>query len=99
MSRNVELHLHTDAYYSGIGDGAQTVVEAIDEASKKGATAVAITDHGNCANWIDFYNYATGGKVDHTTLKSKGLNTVKPIFGVEAYIAKSEHIVEEEFAG
>ncbi len=93
---NVELHLHTDAYYKGIGDGAQTVVEAIDIASKRGATAVAITDHGNCANWIDFFNYANGKEVDHQELGKKGLNTVKPILGVEAYIAYPEHLIEDK---
>lgn len=93
---NVELHLHTDAYYKGIGDGAQTVVEAIDTASKRGATAVAITDHGNCANWIDFFNYANGKEVDHQELGKKGLNTVKPILGVEAYIAYPEHLIEDK---
>ena len=96
MEKNVELHLHTDAYFSGIGDGSQTVVEAIDNASRLGATSVAITDHGNCANWVDFFNYARGEKVDHTTLKSKGLSPVKPILGVEAYIAYPEHLIEDK---
>lgn len=92
---NVELHLHTDAYYTGIGDGAQTVIQAIDIASRKGATAIAITDHGNCANWTDFFNYANGEEVDHQTLASKGLNKVKPILGVEAYINKAENLTGE----
>lgn len=92
---NVELHLHTDAYYAGIGDGAQTVIQAIDIASRKGATAIAITDHGNCANWTDFFNYANGEEVDHQTLASKGLNKVKPILGVEAYINKAENLTGE----
>lgn len=94
--QNVELHLHTDAYYNGIGDGAQTVVEAIDAASRAGATAVAITDHGNCANWVDFFNYANGKKVDHQELGKKGLNKVKPILGVEAYITKDEKLLENK---
>ncbi len=89
---NVELHLHTDAYYTGIGDGAQTVIQAIDIASKRGATAIAITDHGNCANWTDFFNYANGEEVDHQTLAAKGLNKIKPILGLEAYISKSESL-------
>lgn len=92
---NVELHLHTDAYFSGIGDGAQTVVQAVDIASKKGATAIAITDHGNCANWTDFFNYATGGELEHTTLEKKGLSPVKPILGTEAYIKKEEFLAPE----
>ncbi len=92
---NAELHLHTDAYYNGIGDGAQTVIEAIDQASIRGSTAVAITDHGNCANWVDFFNYARGKEVDHQTLEKKGLKPVKPILGVEAYIAEKETLLEE----
>ncbi len=95
-SRNNELHLHTDAYYNGMGDGAQTVVQAVDAGIKKGATAIAITDHGNCANWVDFFNYCRGDEVDHQTLGKKGLEPVKPILGVEAYIAKSETLLETE---
>lgn len=90
--KNVELHAHSDAYYNGSGDGAQTVVEMLDTASRNGATAMAITDHGNAVNWIDFYNYARGGEVDHTSLKKKGLNLVKPILGIEAYVALDENI-------
>lgn len=93
---NNELHLHTDAYYNGMGDGAQTVVQAVDAAVKKGATAVAITDHGNCANWVDFYNYCRGDEVDHQTLGKKGFEPVKPILGVEAYIGKPETLLSEK---
>lgn len=67
---NNHLHVHTDA---SLADGGQTVKEALDAAKANGATAMAITDHGLCTNWLDFYNYA----------KSIG---IKPILGVEAYI-------------
>ena len=93
---NVELHLHTDAYYNGIGDGAQTVVQAIDVAAKNNATAIAITDHGNCANWTDFFAYANGEEVDHQTLAKKGLKSVKPILGKENYVKKEEKLIRKE---
>ena len=92
---NVELHLHTDAYYKGIGDGAQTVTQAVDIASKRGATAIAMTDHGNCVNWTDFFNYARGGEVNHQTLEKKGLNLIKPILGIEDYERRMECLISD----
>lgn len=81
--KNNELHLHTDA---SLADGAQTVTEAVDAAIEAGAEAVAITDHGVCANWVDFYNYCNGEEVDHKVATRK----IKPILGVEAYIVDEE---------
>lgn len=78
---NNELHLHTDA---SLADGAQTVCEAVDAAIECGATAVAITDHGVCANWLDFFNYCNGMEVNHKVAE----RTVKPILGVEAYMVE-----------
>lgn len=89
MYSNNELHTHTDA---SLGDGGQTVCELIDEAIEKGATAVAITDHGVCTNWIDFYNYCNGDEVNHKVAAKK----IKPILGVEAYITRSFAIASEE---
>lgn len=78
---NNELHLHTDA---SVSDGAQTVCESVDAAIACGATAVAITDHGVCTNWIDFYNYCKGSEVNHKIASKQ----VKPILGVEAYLVE-----------
>lgn len=79
--KNNELHLHTDA---SLSDGAQTVCEAVDAAIACGAEAVAITDHGVCANWLDFLNYCNGMEVNHKAAERK----IKGILGVEAYIVE-----------
>lgn len=78
------LHAHSDAYYSGMGDGSQTLFEYVQVAIEKGATAIALTDHGNCTNLVDFYLYCKGKEADHKQLP-EGV-TIKPILGVEAYI-------------
>lgn len=66
------LHLHTQ--YS-ILDGATPIPEIANKAAKDGMEAVAITDHGNMY----------GAKLFHKLLNKKG---IKPILGVEAYVAR-----------
>jgi len=87
IETNTELHCHTDAYANiGIGDGAQSVTELVNVAIEKGAVACAVTDHGNCVNWLDFYNYCNGDETsDHKKLP-KEQAPIKPILGVEAYV-------------
>ena len=67
---NNMLHCHTE---NSLADGAQTVEQMIDKAIENKATAVAITDHGVAAGWLDAMDYG----------KEKG---IKVIPGVEAYI-------------
>jgi DNA polymerase III subunit alpha len=67
----VHLHLHTE--YSLL-DGACRVDELVDQASKLGMKALAITDHGNMFGAVTFYDAA----------KAKG---IKPIIGCEIYVA------------
>ncbi|HMK10172.1 MAG TPA: DNA polymerase III subunit alpha, partial [Acidimicrobiales bacterium] len=67
----VHLHLHTE--FSML-DGAARVSEVIDAAVADGQPAVGITDHGNMYGVLDFY------KACH----ERG---VKPIIGMEAYMA------------
>ena len=71
----VHLHLHTE--YSLL-DGAVRMKELMEKAAEFGMPAVAITDHGNLHGAIDFYQAA----------KAAG---IKPIIGVEAYIAPGSH--------
>jgi DNA polymerase-3 subunit alpha len=71
------LHCHTD---NSLGDGVATVQKLLDRAKALGADAVAITDHGVCAGWLDFYNYA----------KQIG---IKPVLGVEAYVSQAEELL------
>ncbi len=67
----VHLHLHTQ--YSLL-DGANRTKDLIKHVLKSGMSAVAVTDHGNMFGAFDIQSEA----IDH------GL---KPILGVEAYIA------------
>ncbi|MCL4448844.1 MAG: DNA polymerase III subunit alpha [Actinobacteria bacterium] len=69
------VHLHTHTDYSML-DGASRLEELIDAALKDGQPALAITDHGNLYGVIDFYKMAA----------EKG---IKPIIGLEAYMAKN----------
>ena len=55
-------------------DGAARVGELVSEVAKLGMPAIAMTDHGNVFGAFDFYKQA----------KKDG---VKPIIGIEAYIA------------
>lgn len=72
---NTTFHNHTDA---SLGDGVTSAAELAHRAKEIGATMIGITDHGNCANWMDFYNAA----------RKEG---IKPALGVEAYIRGPEN--------
>ena len=65
------LHVHTD--YSLL-DGFSNIKKLAQRVKEMGMPAVAITDHGTMFGVIDFYNAARD-------------NGVKPIIGVEAYMA------------
>ena len=71
----VHLHLHTDF---SLLDGAIKIKPLAKRAQELGARAVAVTDHGNLYGAISFYNQ----------MKTSG---IKPIIGMEAYIAKGKH--------
>jgi len=71
----VHLHLHTD--YSLL-DGAIQIKQLAKRAQELNVRAVAVTDHGNMYGGISFYNQ----------IKATG---IKPILGMEAYIAKGRH--------
>jgi DNA polymerase-3 subunit alpha len=77
MKRNF-VHLHNHSHYSLL-DGLSKIEEMVETAKKEGMGALAITDHGNMYGAIDFYK----------TCKGAG---IKPIIGVEAYLAaRSRH--------
>ena len=71
MSDYVHLHVHTQ--YSLL-DGACRVEQLAQKAKEYGMTALGMTDHGNIFGAVDFYQQVT--KVG-----------IKPIIGMEAYIA------------
>ncbi|MEV1245633.1 DNA polymerase III subunit alpha [Nonomuraea sp. NPDC049750] len=67
----VHLHVHTE--YSML-DGAAKVGLLMDEVSRQGMPAVAMSDHGNVHGAYEFYQSA----------RKAG---VKPIIGIESYVA------------
>src|ERR671926_429776 len=69
------LHLHSDF---SLLDGAIQIKPLAKRAQELGARAVAVTDHGNMYGAISFYNQMKG-------------TGIKPIIGMEAYIARGKH--------
>ena len=75
------VHLHTHSHYSLL-DGLSKLEDLVNIAKKNKMSALAITDHGNMYGAIEFYKLA----------KKAG---VKPIIGVEAYIAERGRLDKE----
>ena len=67
----VHLHVHTE--YSML-DGAARVGDLVNEVARQEMPAIAMTDRGNVFGAFDFYKQATKAGV-------------KPIIGIEAYVA------------
>lgn len=67
------VHLHTHSHYSLL-DGMTKLGEMVSIAKKHSMPAIAITDHGNMYGAIEFYKLCKK-------------NGIKPIIGVEAYMA------------
>src|ERR1041385_2846192 len=72
MDSFTHLHLHTE--FSML-DGAARVKEVVAAAAADGQPAIGITDHGNMYGVLDFYR----------ACHDQG---VKPVIGMEAYMAK-----------
>jgi DNA polymerase III subunit alpha len=75
------VHLHNHTQYSLL-DGLTKVPALIQKVKDTGMEAVAMTDHGTLSGAIEFYKEAT----------KQG---VKPIIGMEAYIANRKHTDKE----
>jgi DNA polymerase III subunit alpha len=73
MSSQSFVHLHVHTEYSML-DGAARVGDLVTEVARQEMPAIAMTDHGNVFGAFDFYKQA----------KKVG---VKPIIGIEAYVA------------
>ncbi|MBI3290716.1 PHP domain-containing protein, partial [Candidatus Falkowbacteria bacterium] len=71
------VHLHTHSHYSLL-DGLSKVDELVKKAKDLGMPALALTDHGVMHGLVEFYKKA----------KAAG---IKPILGVEAYVARNGH--------
>lgn len=70
------VHLHNHTEYSML-DGAQKLKPMFAEVERQGMPAVAMSDHGNMFGAYEFHQV------------SKGFDGVKPIVGIEAYVAPS----------
>lgn len=75
------VHLHVHSQYS-ILDGAIKTSALAAKAKSDGMPAVAITDHGGMF----------GAKEFHVACKKA---EIKPIIGVEAYVARRGHLIKE----
>lgn len=72
------VHLHTHSHYSLL-DGLSKIDALIAKAKKYKMPAIALTDHGNMYGAVEFYQKCTAAGI-------------KPILGVEAYVAyRSRH--------
>ncbi|HET7529116.1 MAG TPA: DNA polymerase III subunit alpha [Candidatus Saccharimonadales bacterium] len=71
------VHLHNHTQYSLL-DGLTKVPDLMSRVTKLGMDAVAITDHGTMSGVVEFY-------------KAAGDSGIKPIIGMEAYIAPRSH--------
>jgi DNA polymerase-3 subunit alpha len=80
MEKNF-VHLHTHSHYSLL-DGLTKVDAMVKRAQELKMPALALTDHGNMYGAIEFYKIC----------KSHG---IKPIIGVEAYIAERTRFDKE----
>ncbi|MEK9185956.1 MAG: DNA polymerase III subunit alpha, partial [Patescibacteria group bacterium] len=79
------VHLHTHSHYSLL-DGLAKIDELVARTKELGMDSLAITDHGNVYGAVEFYKKA----------KAAG---IKPILGIEAYIAPGDHRDKTPSAG
>lgn len=75
------VHLHNHTQYSLL-DGLTKVPDLIGYVKENGMGAVAMTDHGTLGGAIEFYKAATA-------------NGIKPIIGIETYVAARSHTDKE----
>jgi DNA polymerase III subunit alpha len=76
----VHLHVHTE--YSML-DGAAKNGRLAAEVARQGMPAVAMTDHGNMFGAYEFW-------------KSAGAAGVKPVIGIEAYVAPESRFLKKQ---
>src|SRR3990172_12626920 len=77
------VHLHVHSQYSLL-DGANRIDDLVAQAVEHRMNALALTDHGNLSGAVQFYQRATRAGI-------------KPIIGVEAYIAPRSRFTRESF--
>jgi DNA polymerase III subunit alpha len=72
------VSIHTHCTYS-YGDGYGLPEQHVERVKELGMSAVALTDHGNVSGHV---------KLEQAALK----NEIKPIYGIEAYVAPADMI-------
>ncbi|HEU4830857.1 MAG TPA: PHP domain-containing protein, partial [Candidatus Saccharimonadales bacterium] len=78
LTPSAYVHLHNHTHHSLL-DGLTKIPDLVNKVKELGMEAVAITDHGTMSGAIEFY-------------KAAGEAEVKPIIGMEAYVAaRSRH--------
>jgi DNA polymerase-3 subunit alpha len=85
MKRSGFVHLHNHTQYSLL-DGASRIDDLVEKAKKFKMPAMAITDHGNMFGAIEFY-------------KKTAKAGIKPIIGMEAYIAGTSRLDHKRVPG
>lgn len=75
------VHLHTHSHYSLL-DGLIKIDDLVARAKELGMKAIALTDHGNLYGAVEFYKKSVKAEL-------------KPILGVEAYIAPRSRFQKE----
>ncbi len=81
LKSNDFVHLHNHTHYSLL-DGLQKVKPMVAQIKAMGMEAVAITDHGTMSGAIELYKEANS-------------EDIKPIIGMETYIAPRKHTDKE----
>lgn len=71
------VHLHNHTHHSLL-DGMTKISELVERVKMLGMEAVAMTDHGTLSGTIEFYKACKG-------------EGIKPIIGMEAYVAARKH--------
>ena len=79
------VHLHNHTHFSLL-DGAIDIKKLVQKAAEMKFDSLAITDHGNMFGVLDFYQEA----------KKVG---IKPIIGMEAYIAPESRFDKKSSGG
>ena len=82
MTNNQFCHLHLHSEYSAL-DGLCKLPDLVSRAKELNQPAIALTEHGNMHSAFNFY-------------KECKKQDIKPIIGIEAYLAKNRMSDKEE---